>query len=236
VADASPKTPAGRRIRGLDADQRRAQRRNALLDAALDLFAEQGYLSTSIEQICQRAYVGTKSFYEVFDGRESCYVALLRRIVERTTAHMARVLEGAPDDEPEATRILIEAFAHSFVDDVRLAKVTFGEGSAITPAAERQRRANRRWAADFIESIWQRYGVGSRHTRGVAVGVVGGLFEIVADWVHDADVPDDTAVTILIRDLSSFYGATRAGMQPSVPDLPVQTAAGRSAAATARPK
>ena len=188
-----------------------------MLDAALDLFAEHGYLGTSIEQICQRAYVGTKSFYEVFDSRESCYVALLRRIVEQTTAHMVRLLEGAPDDEREATRILIEAFAHWFVDDVRLAKVTFGEGSAITPAAERQRRANRRWAAEFIESIWQRYGGGSGRTRGVAVGVVGGLFEIVADWVHDADVADENAVATLIHDLISFYSATRAGMQQAAP-------------------
>jgi AcrR family transcriptional regulator len=214
VAKASTNTPAGRRIRGLDADQRRAQRRDALLDAALDLFAEQGYPGTSIEQICQRAYVGTKSFYEVFDSRESCYIALLRRITEQTMAHMATVLDGAPDAEPAATRILIEAFAHWFADDVRLAKVTFGEGSAITPAVERQRRANRRWAAAFIESIWQRYGGDSGRTRGVAVGVVGGLFEIVADWVHDADVTEEKAVATLIHDLISFYGATRAGMQP----------------------
>jgi AcrR family transcriptional regulator len=217
VAEASTNGPAGRRIRGLDADQRRAQRRDALLDAALDLFAEQGYLGTSIEQICQRAYVGTKSFYEVFDSRESCYVALLRRITEQTTAHMVRVLEAAPADEPAATRILIEAFAHWFADDVRLAKVTFGEGSAITPAAERQRRANRRWAAEFIESIWQRYGAGSGRTRGVAVGVVGGLFEIVADWVHDADVTDEKAVATLVHDLVSFYSATRAGMRQPAP-------------------
>ena len=235
MAKVSAGVPAGRRIRGLDADQRRALRRDALLDAALDLFAEQGYLGTSIEQICQRAYVGTKSFYEVFDGRESCYVALLRRIVEQTTARMVRVLEGAPDDEAEATRILIEAFAHSFVDDVRLAKVTFGEGSAITPAAERQRRANRRWAAAFIGSIWLRYGVGSGRTSGIAAGVVGGLFEIVADWVHDADVTDEHAIATLISDLISFYGATRAGMELSVP-TPRLNVANRPARMTEHPK
>jgi AcrR family transcriptional regulator len=235
VAKARASTPPGRRIRGLDADQRRALRRDALLDAALDLFAEQGYLGTSIEQICQRAYVGTKSFYELFDGRESCYVALLRRIVQQTTAHMVRVLDGAPDDETSATRVLIEAFAHSFVDDVRLAKVTFGEGSAITPAAERQRRANRRWAAEFIESIWQRYGVGPGRTRGIAAGVVGGLFEIVADWVHDADVTDEQAIATLISDLISFYGATRAGMKLSLPG-PRRKAADRPAETAAHPK
>ena len=58
-----------RTIRGLDAEERRAQRRAQLLDAALELFAANGYLNTSIEQLCQAAYVGTKAFYEVFDSR-----------------------------------------------------------------------------------------------------------------------------------------------------------------------
>lgn len=39
----------GRRIRGLDAEQRRAQRRAQLLTAAFDLFARDGYVNTSIE-------------------------------------------------------------------------------------------------------------------------------------------------------------------------------------------
>ena len=78
-----------RTIRGLDAEQRRAERREQLLDAALKLFAANGYLGTSIEQICSTAYIGTKSFYELFSSREECYLALLQRTSQALMAHGA---------------------------------------------------------------------------------------------------------------------------------------------------
>ena len=49
-----------RRIRGLDAEQRRDQRRRQLLESALELFAGQGYQNTSIEQICQHVMIIAK--------------------------------------------------------------------------------------------------------------------------------------------------------------------------------
>src|ERR1700736_1140840 len=151
--------PTGRRIRGLDAEQRKQQRRAQLLDGALELFAANGYLNTSIEQICQLAYVSTKSFYELFDSREACYTALLERITDQIMSDMVDRLRDAPADEPAASRRLVAAFAHALVDDPRVANVTFGQGSAISPVVERQRRTNRRLAAVFLEAIWRRYGV-----------------------------------------------------------------------------
>src|SRR6266508_4521605 len=80
----------GRRIRGLDAHQRQARRRADLLEATLELVATKGYANTSIEQICQTAFVGTKSFYEIFDSKEACYLAHIeetsRQISERVIA------------------------------------------------------------------------------------------------------------------------------------------------------
>lgn len=204
---------SGRRIRGLDAEQRRAQRREQLLDAALELFAREGYLNTSIEQICATAYVSTKSFYEAFEGREDCYLALMRRSTERIIQRVVAVFEQTTDlPEDEATTTLVAELAAAIVDDPRLAKVLFGEGGAISWASERQRRQNRRWAAAFIEQIWQRYGHsdGSRH--GIAVGVVGGLFDIIADWLVDADVDDPAAIRTLTADLNRFYRTVQAGL------------------------
>lgn len=211
----STATPTGRRIRGLDADQRRAQRRAQLLDAALELFADNGYLNTSIEQLCQAAYVGTKSFYEIFDSREACYIALLQQVTERISTRMVDALETTPDDEAVAVPMLVGVLAHALVDDPRLAKVTFGESAAISPAVERQRRANRRWAAAFIESVWRRYGV--TDDRGidlhrVAIGTIGGMFDLIADWLLDSDPRDEAAVDDLVSALTGFVQVVRDGL------------------------
>ncbi|MDI2130115.1 TetR/AcrR family transcriptional regulator [Yinghuangia seranimata] len=215
MADSKITGGAGRRIRGLDAEQRRLRRRDDLLDAALALFAEQGYHETSIEQICKRAFVGTKSFYEVFDGKEAAYLALQERIVADVTGRLAETLDEAGDTgEDDASRRLVRLFAHAFVDDIRVAKVTFGEGRAITPLAERLRRANRRWAASFVESVWARFGVRSAgDLHGVAIGVIGGLFDIIADWLLDTvDTADPAERTRLEESLLRFYSAVRAGI------------------------
>ncbi|WP_328334967.1 TetR/AcrR family transcriptional regulator [Kribbella sp. NBC_00382] len=215
----------GRVIRGLTADQRKAERREQLLDAALDLIAAHGYLGTSIEQICTTAYVGTKSFYEVFDNREDCYVALLQRTSERLMADMMAVAARAEGNERQAVPGIVAAFAHALLDDPRVAKVTFGQAGGISKTVERQRRTNRRWAASFLEQIWDRYdGVPDsaeeldrdepdlRARHAIAIGLVGGLFDLIADWLLDADpfVPDQ--VESLIEDLTSFYITVRRGL------------------------
>ncbi|MFF2021602.1 TetR/AcrR family transcriptional regulator [Streptomyces sp. NPDC058171] len=208
----------GRRIRGLDAAQRRARRREDLLDAALELFSAQGYQDTSIEQICKRAYVGTKSFYEVFTGKEALYLALLDRIVADVTARLRAALEelGGDQDEGESARALIRHFADAFVDDVRVARVTFGEGRAVTPLVEAHRRANRRWAASFVETAWQRLGVeAGPHARTVAMGLIGGLFDIIADWLLDAGTARAAERASLQAGLDRFYTVISSGLRPS---------------------
>jgi AcrR family transcriptional regulator len=215
----------GRVIRGLTAEQRKAERREQLLDAALDLIAAHGYLGTSIEQICSTAYVGTKSFYEVFDNREDCYVALLQRTSERLMADMMAVAARAEGNERQAVPGIVAAFAHALLDDPRVAKVTFGQAGGISKTVERQRRTNRRWAAGFLEQIWDRYDevpgsaeglerdeTDRRARHAIAIGLVGGLFDLIADWLLDADpfVPDQ--VESLIEDLTSFYITVRRGL------------------------
>ena len=207
-----------RRIRGLDADQRRAERRAQLLDAALDLFAEHGYLGTSIEQICSTAYIGTKSFYEVFDSREDCYVALLQRTSERLEAHMVAVAERAEGNERQAVPGILSAFAHALLDDPKIAKVTFGQAGGISATVERQRRTNRRWAAGFLVKIWDRYDEPSvavadqRARHSVAIGLVGGLFDLISDWLLDSDPTAPDQVDTLIEDLTAFYIIVRRGL------------------------
>ncbi|WP_194832125.1 TetR/AcrR family transcriptional regulator [Nocardia sp. XZ_19_369] len=209
--------PARRRIRGLDAEQRSAQRRNQLLDAATELFAEHSYSGTSIEQICQRAYVGTKGFYDHFDSKEACYIALLEQL---TAQIQQRVIAGAAAAAdlawPERAVPVIEAFVHAIADDPRLAKVTFGEAGGISPAVERMRRSNRRWSAAFLDRVWSgepASDAGVQRARlALALATIGGMFELVADWLHhhdDGGAPD--GVDTLTEDLIRFVTVVNAG-------------------------
>jgi hypothetical protein len=121
--------------------------------------------------------------------------------------------ESVDADEDETVRRLLAAFAHTLVDDPRVAIVTFGEAAGISPRVEAQRRENRRWAASFIEALWRR-----NHPRGgvdyhaLAVATVGGLFETVIDWLHETDPPRPRTFDDLISDLTTFMSVVEAGI------------------------
>lgn len=208
--------PRRRVIKGLDADQRRELRRQALLDSALDLFARQGYASTTIEQLCQHAFVATKSFYEVFESREACYRALLIQITESAFNDAFAARAEAEHTEDAVAGALIASLAHTFGKDIRIARVTFGEGVAISAAVEKVRRANRRTIAAYVESNWDDFDV-PRLRPGLATGLVGGLLDLIADWSHgqplDRPATETPAqVAELTALLTGFYRTLRAGM------------------------
>lgn len=208
VVDTARRT---RKIRGLDAEQRRERRRRAILDAAIELFATDGYANTSIEQLCQAAFVSTKSFYEVFDGRESVYKTLFVQLGDAIREEMAGKLEALGEDEETATRELLEGFLYAVLRDPRGAHVLYGAWRAITPDIERLRRENRLWAAEFIEGLWRHYGVeGDQH--GIAIAVVGGLFDLVTVWLIDGDPDDPEQVGALVESATRFYTAVRRGL------------------------
>lgn len=203
---------------GLDEEQRREQRRRALLDSALELFSSRGYLGTPIEDLCRHAHISTKSFYGVYTSREECYLDLMSEVTERLMSAMADAVLAetfAPGDHTPEDR-LIGALAHLMADDPRGAVVLFGRGSATTFAVEERRRSNRRRAAQLLVGIWQRARPDADIRPGAATGTIGGLFDVVADWVAElhAEEHDPTRrpVEVLNERLLGFYDTLRFGM------------------------
>jgi AcrR family transcriptional regulator len=65
--------------------------RSRLLAAAAAMFDELGYEQVSVQRITHRARVSRRTFYELFDNREECLVALLDDVAGR----VVRELEAA---------------------------------------------------------------------------------------------------------------------------------------------
>ena len=62
------------------------ERREELLDCALEAFAERGYHRTSIADVCARAGVGRATLYQYFADKRELLVALADRIATRVLA------------------------------------------------------------------------------------------------------------------------------------------------------
>lgn len=56
---------------------RGAETRNTILEAALDLFSQNGYDTTSVAEICQNAQISKGAFYHHFASKQDLFLALM---------------------------------------------------------------------------------------------------------------------------------------------------------------
>ncbi len=99
------------------------ERREQLIGVARELFAEQGYEATSVEEIAERAKVSKPVVYEHFGGKEGLYAVIVDREVQSLLGRITESLEGSHpralleqaavaflgyiEAEPEGFRILV---------------------------------------------------------------------------------------------------------------------------------
>ena len=90
-----------------------AERRRRILDAATQVFAEQGYEAASVGEIAARAGVVASVIYDHFGSKRDLHVELLRR---HGDALIERSIEGVSAETPyELLRASVEAF-YRFVE------------------------------------------------------------------------------------------------------------------------
>ena len=85
---------------------RRRRNRQALIDAAIELFQERGIRGAKLEDICARADVAPRTFFNHFETREHLYTA----IAEQRARQAASVFEAAAEDPRPIGQRLPELF------------------------------------------------------------------------------------------------------------------------------
>lgn len=115
----------------------RAQRRDQILAAAREVFAEKGYDATAVADIVRAAGVAQGTFYLYFPAKRDAFFALAEEFFAEMAGHVGEALaQGGP--VPDRVRALTRSCfraADQNADLVRL--VFFGADSAATEAAQR---------------------------------------------------------------------------------------------------
>ncbi|MEA2348862.1 MAG: hypothetical protein QOG62_2649 [Thermoleophilaceae bacterium] len=82
-------------------EERRAETRERLLNAAEQVFAERGYHAASVDEVAEKAGFSTGALYSNFEGKEDLFLALFERQV---TLQAARVAASVADQPSIAER------------------------------------------------------------------------------------------------------------------------------------
>jgi AcrR family transcriptional regulator len=173
---------------GRSAEDRRAERRERLMAAGLELFGTEGYPAISIERLCSAASVSTRNFYEEFPSREALLIALHDRVLDNALSAVITAAEEAGRDATTLTRVtaLINAYVTTTASDPRWARLSYVEIIGVSPAVERHRMAwRRRWWALIEAEAKRAVDLGEAKPRDfhlTAVAFIGAVNELVHYW------------------------------------------------------
>lgn len=87
--------------------------RQALLDAALDLFAENGYFGTSLRDVASAVGVRESAIYNYFKSKEALFEALILADQHTKQERLASIIEGPITD----VRVTLEDLAISSLEN-----------------------------------------------------------------------------------------------------------------------
>ena len=165
-------------------DRRRQQNRAALLEAAIELFQHGGVRETKVEDICARADVAPRTFFNHFETREHLYEA----IASRRAVRLAETIDAARNDPaPLAARLggLFEQIGAYLDARPRYREMVGLMLSRGTEAGNESVRSGAigRAALRFVEDGLARGEVGSRHAPEVLADlIVGALDTALSNW------------------------------------------------------
>jgi AcrR family transcriptional regulator len=102
----SPKPPSSRAARA-------AERRQAIIDAALDEFIARGFTATRLDDIARRAGVAKGTIYLHFKDKESMFEELVRTAIVPLVGRLV-----APPSIGTSVRDTLEGFTRTFIQEV----------------------------------------------------------------------------------------------------------------------
>ena len=191
--------------------QHRIATRQALFDAAVALFAEQGFQHTSHADIAAAAGIGRTTFYEYFASAED----LLVEVVQQTLPDLVEEMVDATPDSLGPDEQLGALCAHmiEFVGTDHLGLILHTEVPRLSDEAQRAIALSHRDLSDAFTGLYRR-GVESGLFRGMPEPLAGRLiFQVIMTagrTVMDADEPKqevheiaDTAVRFLLQGLKA---------------------------------
>lgn len=199
--DAARVTP--RKYGGRSAEERRAERRAAVITAGLEIWQEQGWAAVTMRGVCARAGLTDRYFYESFADRDALLATVWDQVRDETLGVMLGVITSHADEAPlDQLRAVIDVLVHHIADEPSRAQVIFGDhaGSAVL---EQRRRDTILMATDLMIQVgtpYLREDASPTALRMSTVLGVGGFVELVLAW--QAGLLGDVSADELIEHLA----------------------------------
>jgi AcrR family transcriptional regulator/DNA-binding MarR family transcriptional regulator len=165
--------------------------RARLVAAMVEVVGERGIAGAAVAQVVARSGVSRRTFYDLFDDREDCFLAAFDLVVERAAA---RAVPAYADGRGWLGRVRggLRALLEFLDDEPRLGRLAIVEALAAGPTALQRRAKVVERLADVVDEGRTQARAAGPLTRLTAEGVVGATLAVL----HARLIEPDPAPTI----------------------------------------
>jgi len=185
--------PPARPYRGVPQDERRAQRRVQLIQAAIAVYGERGYRQSTVKAVCEAAGLTERYFYESFANSEELLIASFNAVTYGVLEEITAAGERAGRSRVARARAMLHTYFAALQREPRSARVFLVEIRGVSRAVDKAFDA-------ALRAIGVEVG---RHVVPPDVpadplleaGIVGGVIHIALRWIEDGYAPAIETVT-----------------------------------------
>lgn len=173
------------------AEEAREQRRQQILDAALQTFAEDGYHGSSVSHIVKAAGVARGTFYLYFDGKEAIFRELLDELLATFRASIRGVDLKGGSMQDQLVAIVCDIL-RTTESNRRLTRIIFREAVGLDDETDQRLSAFYSELFGYIE-LSLRLGIAAGLVRPLAdlsleaTCILGSLRAVVQRYIVDSD-------------------------------------------------
>lgn len=210
------RTPS--RWNGLSTEERQRERRQLLIEAALDLLATEGSSGTTVRAVCAQARLNPRYFYESFDELDALVVAVYDHVIALLRNQVEAALAEVGNHPVETTRATVSAMVRFIDDDRRMGRVLYVEALGNEALNLRRMQTGFRLVELVKRDVARRRGQegAEQLARLAAAMLVGGMSEILSAWLDgriemtpDELIQDTTELFLAIGERAGKLEAAR---------------------------
>lgn len=179
--------------------QRQAQRRARLIAAAIEVYGEYGYRHSGVKQVCEKAGLTQRYFYESFGHSDELLVACYEVITQALLEDIDRAAQAAGEDSTARGKAMLLAYFHALQQQPKAANVFLVDIRGISPTVDLAiDKALKTFARHVAHAVLK---PGSQADDMLQAGVQGGIIHIALHWIANGYSPSveevaDTALKL----------------------------------------
>jgi AcrR family transcriptional regulator len=170
-----------RRYRGSAVEERRAQRRQQLIDAAVRVYGENGYRHSGVKQVCDAAGLTQRYFYESFAHSDELLIAAYEQAACWMREDNMAAAQAAGADPVARSRAMLQAWFQRLKENPTIARLLLIEIRGISPAVDHAIEKALKTTSDDIARVLAR--PGQRFDELLQAGILGGVIHIALHWM-----------------------------------------------------